>query len=176
MLASNTFALNEMRNQNAISESKLFRTDDQPVKQAASPSYVWMEGYFEIADRRRSPQQWLRGKSEEEENIKTGRNDRRAPREVKYVIVCSAEMMLAARHAWLLTCYNISAEYTEIKDRHDENRASTSIQLAHLTRKSSKHGSEDYGYDGEGADDGRERKPEENLPLMLLRYITLNIT
>ncbi|KRX56063.1 hypothetical protein T06_9191 [Trichinella sp. T6] len=62
------------------------------------------------------------------------------------------------------------------EDRHDENRASTSIQLAHLTRKSSKHGSEDYGYDGEGADDGRERKPEENLPLMLLRYITLNIT
>ncbi|KRX32421.1 hypothetical protein T05_8209 [Trichinella murrelli] len=45
------------------------------------------------------------------------------------------------------------------KDRHDENRASTN-----------------YGYDGEGADDGRERKPEENLPLMLLRYITLNIT
>ncbi|KRY25109.1 hypothetical protein T01_11341 [Trichinella spiralis] len=31
-----------------------------------------------------------------------------------------------------------------------------SIQLAHLTRKSSKHGSEDYGYDREGADDGRE--------------------
>ncbi|KRY07704.1 hypothetical protein T12_12535 [Trichinella patagoniensis] len=62
------------------------------------------------------------------------------------------------------------------EDRHDENRASTSIQLAHLTKKSSKHGSEDYGYDGEGADDGRERKPEENLPLMLLRYITLNIT
>ncbi|KRY44204.1 hypothetical protein T03_15098 [Trichinella britovi] len=28
MLASNTFALNEMRNQNAISESKLFRTDE----------------------------------------------------------------------------------------------------------------------------------------------------
>ncbi|KRX31240.1 hypothetical protein T05_9262 [Trichinella murrelli] len=44
------------------------------------------------------------------------------------------------------------------EDRHDENRASTN-----------------YGYDGEGADDGRERKPEENLPLMLLRYITLNI-
>ncbi|KRX29370.1 hypothetical protein T05_8368, partial [Trichinella murrelli] len=42
------------------------------------------------------------------------------------------------------------------EDRHDENRASTSIQLAHLTKKSSKHGSEDYGYDGEGADDGRE--------------------
>ncbi|KRZ59155.1 hypothetical protein T02_7164 [Trichinella nativa] len=54
------------------------------------------------------------------------------------------------------------------EDRHDENRASTSIQLAHLTRKSSKHGSEDYGYDGEGADDGRERRPEENLPLMIL--------
>ncbi|KRY05039.1 hypothetical protein T12_8599, partial [Trichinella patagoniensis] len=29
------------------------------------------------------------------------------------------------------------------EDRHDENRASTSIQLAHLTKKSSKHGSED---------------------------------
>ncbi|KRX32662.1 hypothetical protein T05_4155 [Trichinella murrelli] len=54
------------------------------------------------------------------------------------------------------------------EDRHDENRASTSIQLAHLTRKSSKHGSEDYGYDREGADDGRERRSEENLPLMLL--------
>ncbi|KRY25747.1 hypothetical protein T03_9130 [Trichinella britovi] len=55
MIASITFALNKMRNQNGISELKLFRKNDQPVRQAASPSYVWMEGYFEIADRRRSP-------------------------------------------------------------------------------------------------------------------------
>ncbi|KRX31226.1 hypothetical protein T05_15467 [Trichinella murrelli] len=95
--------------------------------------------------------------------------------------MCSAEMMLAARQAWLLTLNCSVGErsgwvFHFEEDRHDENRASTSIQLAHLTKKSSKHGSEDYGYDGEGADDGRERKPEENLPLMLLRYITLNIT
>ncbi|KRX15399.1 hypothetical protein T07_6579 [Trichinella nelsoni] len=36
MIASNTFAMNEMRNQNAISESKLFRTDERTCKRLES--------------------------------------------------------------------------------------------------------------------------------------------
>ncbi|KRX32559.1 hypothetical protein T05_15644 [Trichinella murrelli] len=111
MLASNTFALNEMRNQNAISESKLFRTDEL-LKQTFLPNLQKLV------------------------NCSVGERSGRV--------------------------------FHFEEDRHDENRASTSIQLAHLTRKSSKHGSEDYGYDREGADDGRERRSEENLPLMLL--------
>ncbi|XP_003373543.1 hypothetical protein Tsp_08136 [Trichinella spiralis] len=107
MLASNTFAMNEMRNQNAISESKLFRTNE----------------LFKPCGR----------------NIK--------------LVNCN----VGERSGWV--CH-----FEE--GRHEESRASTSIQLAHLTKKSSKHGSEDYGYDREGADDGRERWPEETLPLM----------
>ncbi|KRY26104.1 hypothetical protein T01_12337 [Trichinella spiralis] len=154
MLASNTFAMNEMRNQNAISESKLFRTDElfkhNNVAWFLTHEYIFHQhGNVWMEDISRLP-------IEDDRHVHSGAcTTENLDMHVKFRSVAPG---VGERSGCV--CH-----FEE--GRHDENSASMSIQLAHLTRKSSKHGSEDYGYDREGADDGRERRPEEALPLMM---------